>query len=248
MQHEFPKFQIDGGNAMMLKFLQAENHTICRSFLGAGSTIVDLGGNKGHFVRAMRDAFGCECFAVEPNPVLFDKLKLVPRVHALNYAVTGARGEAVFHVAANNEASTLLPRGPGDGEHTITVKTIDLAALLEEIKVAHVDLLKVDIEGAEIAMFDSMPDSLVGSFGQITVEFHDFCGVPVADIERIMDRFRRLGFCVIKFSKHTFGDVWFLNTRTHPISPLDASYARFLYRNLTGARRVLARTFAVRAE
>ncbi len=233
---------------MSLKFLQTENHTICRSFLGAGSTIVDLGGNKGHFIRAMRDAFGCECFAVEPNPDLFNKLKSMPRVRALNYAVSGARGEAVFNVAANNEASSLLPGGGGDEQHMITVKTIDLVALLEEIEVSSVDLLKVDIEGAEIAMFDAMPDSLASTFGQITVEFHDFCGVPVADIERIMDRFRRLGYCVIKFSKQTYGDVWFLNTRTHPISPLDVSYAKFVYRNLTGARRVLARSFPARAQ
>jgi FkbM family methyltransferase len=227
---------------MTLKFIQVENHTICRSFLGPDSTVLDLGGNKGHFIRAMRETFGCGCYTVEPNPELFDKLKCLPDVHALNYAVCGARGEASFKIAANNEASS-LKSGGGEGD-TISVKTIDLAGLLAQLRLSRVDLLKVDIEGAEIAMFDAMPDDLAASFGQITVEFHDFCGVPVADIERIMARFRRLGYCVIKFSKQTYGDVWFLNTRFHAISRLDFSYARFIYRNVTGARRVLARSLA----
>jgi FkbM family methyltransferase len=243
LQHLDP----DDGHPMTLKFLQAENHTICRSFLGPDSAILDLGGNKGLFVRAMRETFGCECFTVEPNPELYVKLQSLPLVHALNYAVSGARGDAVFNVDPNNEASSLLANARGDERHTINVKTIDLVGLLEETKSSHIDLLKVDIEGAEIAMFDAMPDSLASSFGQITVEFHDFCGVPVADIERIMDRFRRLGFCAIKFSKRTYGDVWFLNTRIHPISQLDFSYAKFIYRNATGVKRVLARSLSARA-
>lgn len=228
---------------MPLKFLHAENHTICRSFLGSDSKILDLGGNKGNFVRAMQRTFGCECVTVEPNPELFDKLKSLPRVRALNYAVSGARGEAVFNVDANNEASSLIPNGGGDEQQSaINVKTIDLVGLLEEIKGSHIDLLKVDIEGAEIAMFDAMPDSLANAFGQLTVEFHDFCGVPVADIERIIERFRDLGYCVIKFSNRTYGDVWFLNTRCHGVSRFDVSYAKFVSRNMAGARRVLARS------
>jgi len=196
----------------------------------------------------MHSTFGCRCFTVEPNPELFNKLDSLPQIRALNYAISGARGEAVFNVAANNEASSLLSGDHCDEQRTINVKTIDLVGLLQEIKVSHIDLLKVDIEGAEIAMFDAMPDDLASSFDQITVEFHDFCGIPVADIERIMNRFRRLGYCVIKFSRQTFGDVWFLNTRAHPISQLDFSYAKLVYRNLTGARRVLARSFSARAQ
>jgi FkbM family methyltransferase len=226
---------------MTLKFIQVENHTICRSFLGPDSTILDLGGNKGHFIRSMRETFGCGCYTVEPNPDLFDKLDCLPDIRALNYAVCGARGEAAFKIAANNEASSLQSTGGAQAD-TISVKTIDLAGLLAQIRLSHVDLLKVDIEGAEIAMFDAMPDDLAASFGQITVEFHDFCGVPVADIERIMARFARLGYGVIKFSKQTYGDVWFVNTRFHAISRMDFSYARFIYRNVTGAKRVLARS------
>jgi FkbM family methyltransferase len=232
---------------MTLKFIQAENHTICPAFLGADSTIVDLGGNKGHFVRSMRETFGCRCFAVEPNPELFERLRALPQVQALNYAVCGERGEAVFNVSDNNEASSLLLDRAGPDVRTIRVRTIDLAGLLAEFGLSHVNLLKVDIEGAEIPMFDSMNDDLAQSFDQITVEFHDFCGVPVGDVERVIRRLERLGFCAIRFSRKTYGDVWFLNMHRYPLSPLDLAYARHVSRNVAGVRRILARTLSARS-
>ncbi len=40
--------------------------------------------------------------------------------------------------------------------------------------VDRIDLLKIDIEGAEIGMFDDCTDEELSSIGQITVEFHAF--------------------------------------------------------------------------
>jgi hypothetical protein len=49
----------------------------------------------------MQQTFECACFTVVPNPALFAQLKSVSQVHALNYAVSGARGEATFYVSKN---------------------------------------------------------------------------------------------------------------------------------------------------
>lgn len=52
-------------------------------------------------------------------------------------------------------------------------------------------MLKLDIEGAEIEFFDA---ALAG-VGQITVEFHDHCGMtPPAEVARVCRRLHGPGF------------------------------------------------------
>ena len=226
---------------MTLNFAQIENHTICTSFLGPACTVLDLGCNKGAFIRSMRETYGCSCFAVEPNPRLFERLNLMPGIQAFNYAVAGSAGEVDFRLTDNDEASSIVRSSSDAVGDIVRVKTIGLADLLEQMRVDYVDLLKVDIEGAEIEMFDAMPDRIAPAFGQLTVEFHDFCGIPVAAIERVSRKLGKLGFAAIKFSRHTYGNVWFVNTRRLDVSQLDLACAKYIYRNLAGARRILAR-------
>jgi FkbM family methyltransferase len=231
---------------MTLRFAQVENHTLCTSFLGPTSTVLDLGCNKGAFIRAMRKAYGCRCFAVEPNPRLFERLSVMSDIHAFNYAVSGSVGEVDFRLADNDEASSIVQSSNSVIGDIVHVKTIGLAGLLEQMRVEYVDLLKVDIEGAEIEMFDAMPDSVAPAFGQLTVEFHDFCGVPVAAIERVSKRLGKLGYAAIKFSRHTYGNVWFVNTRRLNVSQFDLAHAKYIYRNVAGAARILARALTAR--
>jgi FkbM family methyltransferase len=194
----------------------------------------------------MRQKFGCRCYAVEPNPRLFERLNLMPDVRAFNYAVAGAEGELDFFLAENDEASHLGSTGGEPGGETVKVRTIGLAGLLEQMRVEYVDLLKVDIEGAEIEMFDAMPDSLATAFGQLTVEFHDFCGVPLAAIERVSNKLRDLGYAAIRFSRYTHGNVWFVNTRRLDVSQLDLARAKYVDRNVAGAGRMLKRALTAR--
>lgn len=189
----------------------------------------------------MRQSYGCRCFAVEPNPKLFEHLRLMSDIRAFNYAVAGSAGEVDFGLSANDEASCIVQNGSEVSEEIVKVKAIGLAGLLEEMQVDYVDLLKVDIEGAEIEMFDAMSDSIGSAFGQLTVEFHDFCGVPVAAIERVSKRLAKLGYASIRFSRHTYGNTWFVNTRRLDVSRRDLAHARYIYRNLAGAGRILAR-------
>jgi hypothetical protein len=71
--------------------------------------------------------------------------------------------------------------------------------------------LKVDIEGAEISVFESLSDSELLSFRQITVEFHEFLddSLKYATYKTI-SRIRRLGFKMIVTSTEKFSEVLFL--------------------------------------
>jgi FkbM family methyltransferase len=51
---------------------------------------------------------------------------------------------------------------------------ITLETFLNTQRIELVDLLKIDIEGAEEAVFNSTRDATLCNIKQITIEFHDF--------------------------------------------------------------------------
>jgi hypothetical protein len=60
-----------------------------------------------------------------------------------------------------------------------------LKDLLDHLQLPRIDLLKADIEGAEISMLTACPDEVLGRIAQIGIEFHDFCGItPAAEVYR----------------------------------------------------------------
>lgn len=58
------------------------------------------------------------------------------------------------------------------------------------------DLLKIDIEGAEIELFNSTSDEVIKNIDQITVEFHDFIDELniKKDVDKIKKRMEILGY------------------------------------------------------
>ena len=169
-------------------------HTLHPRYLGPESVVLDLGANIGQFAQAIAKRFGCRCVAVEPSPKLFDVIPNIPRISKLQTAVADKSGVMPFHIAPHSVASSLVRAALSDTE-TIEVPVCSLADLLAQLKLCRVDLLKVDIEGAEIGMFAACPDEILTQIAQISVEFHDFCGItsPV-EVTRTLERLHELGF------------------------------------------------------
>src|SRR5205823_3461478 len=110
-----------------------------------------------------------------------------------------------------------------------------LASLLSECSVEHVDLLKVDIEGAEVPLFAATPDELLKRIRQITIEFHDDAGVITREeSEQIRQRLRNLGFSGIKFAPNNSNWLFF---RPELAGPVTRTYVRYFVRNIRGACR-----------
>jgi len=63
-------------------------------------------------------------------------------------------------------------------------------------------LLKIDIEGAEEAVFNSTSDATLCKVKHTTIEFHDFrpASISTEEVNKITNRLKRLGFLCIPFS------------------------------------------------
>ncbi len=121
-------------------------------------TFIDIGAGCGamSLFVALRAGPGAKILAVEPQPVLFERMVFNLRqnpavsVKALDCAVTDSEGEAIlfFNPYDLAESSIRMINVEGGGGQS-RVPARSLAGLAREEGFAAIDLMKLDIEGAE---------------------------------------------------------------------------------------------------
>ena len=227
----------------MSKIHRICDHTFFGADLGPESVVVDLGANRGQFAKSMEDFFGCNVLAVEASPKLFKELVSTDRVKYVNFAICDKVQEVPFNVSFLLESSSLLRVPLGTQTDTVNVSGLTLEELFKRNGITKVDLLKVDIEGAELGMLEACSDDTLKQIGQISVEFHDFCGLMTeAEVDVVLTRLRALEFEVIKFSKSNF-DVLFVNPRLVRLSSIELLWAKTVLRFFLGLHRRFKKRF-----
>ena len=161
-----------------------------------GWTVLDLGAHKGSFtVRAALAGPKTRVYAVEPEPenlrylnanIALNRLQNVV-VHAA--AVSAEPGEALLYVAGRGSGTNSLLRGlvKGDTGVSVAVATIRLDDLLERAG-GQVDLMKMDVEGAEYAVLHTVSSTALRRIHRIVLEYHDVAGL---DAEAVRDDLQR---------------------------------------------------------
>lgn len=142
-----------------------ERHTaelVCGR-VGGPLVVCDVGANVGGWASVVLGVCGdradVHCF--EPAPDSFAELEQryrnVPRVHTWNLGLSDRGGHA--HLFADSRVSTVASLYAGSletaGRRPATKTTVSLATLdqfCESESIARIDLLKIDVEGAELAV------------------------------------------------------------------------------------------------
>lgn len=234
----------------LTRVLCVEWHTIYPWSLGKDSVILDLGANLGRFSKKMFNCFGCSCHAVEASPQLFKLLESTEKILNYHYAITDDNEPVEFYFSNNILGSSILPPTQKDATQTSDrVQGITLERFVEQHKIERLDLVKMDIEGAEIKVFDSLPDEFLSKIAQLTVEFHDFCKqVPDAEVKRIVNRLQKLGFFYIRMSGVGNQDTLLINRKLVKVSQLELWYIKYIVRNILGVMRVVLRFFRIQPD
>ncbi len=126
---------------------------IVRRVLGTTSNAVDVGCFRGKILdEIVRQAPDGHHVAVEPNPELVADLRArFPRVTVHQMALSDAPGRSQFHLLTQLPAESGLLRRPTDRASDVQVIGVDVETMdnLLEADVP-VDLIKIDVEGAEV--------------------------------------------------------------------------------------------------
>ena len=114
--------------------------------------------------------------AIEPETSNFELLKKncgdLPNVILIHGALWPYDQDLVIQdPKLGNWAFSVAERKNGNGLEF--VKAITIPALLRQLELNYIDILKLDIEGAERELFEGGTESWLGSVGQIIIELHD---------------------------------------------------------------------------
>lgn len=138
---------------------------------------VDAGANIGIVTQYLRERVGT-VYSIEPSPEHYESLLKNKtfngwhNVETLNYALSDFNGWAGLNRFNVNRTcnSIVFDRNTSD---TVTVPTIRIDTLLEEMDISHVDFMKMDIEGAEDMVLRGEDFAKVsGRIDRLIVEFH----------------------------------------------------------------------------
>lgn len=136
--------------------------------------IVDLGANIGiaslYFCTRFPQA---RILAYEPDPSVFpilqSNLAQFPNVTLHQMAIAGNDGSTFFH-SSGDDAGTILDENK-EGRVTTEVQCASLRSVLEPLD--YVDLLKIDVEGAELGALRSASKTL-SAVHRIFIEYHSY--------------------------------------------------------------------------
>ena len=166
-----------------------------------GGLVVDVGANFGLFSRYCLERGAGKVLAVEPNSEAFLYLqKNIKQEEGrmLCKVIHNYDGEIEFHESENSLVSGLYKDRNDMADHgNITTKKIECLTLDSLLKdEGEVDLLKIDVEGAEYEILEACSDHTLNKCSKVYLEFHD--GVNNRErLENIKQRFLDLGFEVI---------------------------------------------------
>jgi FkbM family methyltransferase len=189
---------------------------IPKDFLSKASLIVDVGvGEDISFTQSAITRYGCSAVGFDPTP---RAVKYIDALQPENFVLhklglAGESGKATFNLPTNSQ---FVSGSIVDAEHLagekLEVGLVDLGGLMNIIQAQTIDILKIDIEGAEYDLIQSQSFAeRAGQVRALCVEFHHRW--PEFGAEKTIDAVRtlqQLGFACAWGSKTTNEEFLFV--------------------------------------
>lgn len=149
--------------------------------LDESSVLIDVGcAAEADFSLHLMERFGLRAYGVDPTrkhaPALRDlERRTNGRFQHLPYAVAAQSGTLTFHESEENVSGSLFDDHINMRRDTVrsyNVQAVTLRELVEQVGVPRVAFLKLDLEGAEYELLESVSAEDLAPFEQILVEFH----------------------------------------------------------------------------
>lgn len=151
------------------KFNPVINKAVFRRFAKPGATVFDVGANIGMYTLLSAHLMGEKggVFAFEPTHSSFRELLVNIKLNSVSRVVmpilTAISDENKIAHFIDHTYSKEQNRLASDNDHTdnnIPVLTIRLDTFMQTVAVDHIDLLKIDVEGAELKVLRSLGERI----------------------------------------------------------------------------------------
>jgi FkbM family methyltransferase len=149
--------------------------------LAKSSVVFDLGGYEGSWAAEIHKRYHCHVFVFEPVPHFFEGIKSrfseVEDIHVFDFGL--ADTTRIEHLTLGADGSSVYrEEGP-----RIQIRLVDIQQFLHENSIETIDLVKINIEGAEYDLLEHMiAKGITQRCTDIQIQFHRF--VPQAETRR----------------------------------------------------------------
>jgi len=198
--------------------------------LSPGMLFMDIGANVGHFtlVAAQRVGPSGRVVAVEPNPSVAEQLRQniarsgLSNVAVVEAACSGANERRSFYLADASGIGTTggssFSRQNAETDTCVEVACLTVDQLVESTKTTHVDLVKIDVEGAEMSVLRGMTGTLKRFRPRLITEIHpkklESFGTNPADVIAFVEGF---GYRIAEIKRETtLSDYLFVPVHSPP--------------------------------
>ncbi len=166
-----------------LRFMHvsAESNLLLECPINANDVILDVGGYTGEWAAQMRSHYDAFLHIFEPNPEAFDvlcrKFSNDENVALHPFGLAASNATSRLSIAAmGSSVYSDSPAERGAGEHREVILR-DVKQVFDELGLAEVALLKVNIEGGEYDLLDRLlACGLHTRCKYIRVQFHEWFG------------------------------------------------------------------------
>jgi FkbM family methyltransferase len=188
---------------------------VCPDGLDRGAIVYSAGvGTDITFDRSLIEKYGLAVHAFDPTPASIEFLRAqsLPAGYAWQpVGLAGRDGHATFYAPSNPDHVSHSMVAPGVSGRSIDVSVRRLATIMRELGHTRIDVLKLDIEGAEYDVLDDVVASRL-AIGQILVEFHHrLPGVGVERTRRAVSALNGAGYRIFH-SSESGEEVSFIRT------------------------------------
>ena len=173
------------------------------------NVIVDIGANTGIPTMWFAERSKAKIYAMEPFPFCIQQIQenvkinhLEDRVFPIQVAVSDTDGETQLYITDQTLTSSLLENFADDQKGSMTVRTATLKSLMDENNIEHIDLLKLDCEGSEYLIIDSLDSETATRIGEIRMEYHNVDNDQMNG-RAVLEKLKNLGFFITRAKLHT---------------------------------------------
>lgn len=197
------KFRVESFDPLFVNYEQFFTDKIYESFFAKNKLIdnldvvIDVGANVGLFTEYCLQKGASKVYSVEINDKAIDTFKQIhgsrENVKLITKGLSAESGEIEVYLDPENSlVSSVIQTHTSGLSISKKVQMISLKELLDSENIQHVNLLKIDVEGAEYDIFKSIDSEILSKVDYILMEFHDNFGGILRD--EILTKLELAGF------------------------------------------------------
>ena len=195
--------------------------TVAKKLLRKGDVVVDVGANIGYFSLLFSRCVGTDghVYSFEPVPQLASSIRKnadlnqYKQITLSNLALSDHSGQARFYVGPEDNSGLSSLRQPRGSSGTLDVTLARFDDIFSDSE--NIALVKIDVEGAELAVLRGMNEYLRSKHPYILIEVTNRFLKEMGDSEQnLLAYMQDLGYCC-----YVIGDtrIELLQLRKHPL-------------------------------